>query len=181
MSRLARRIFCLAAAVTNFACPVAAQSLKWDALGSAGGRVGAGTIALGLTAGQAATGRSLGASFIETVGFWHPFPPGAVAVEPPFSGPITTLRIDAIVPNPSAGATAIHFAVPAGAAPFTIEIIDLSGRVIRVLHSGRREAGHQSLAWDGRSEEGSPSPSGIYFCRLKAAGARSVRRLAVIR
>ena len=48
----------------------------------------------------------------------------------------------------------------------TLNIYNLSGRLVRTLVMGEGKAGRFSVTWDGRDEEGMESPSGIYFYRL---------------
>jgi FlgD Ig-like domain len=167
----------------SFACPAGAQTLGWDALGTTGGRSSSATMGLGFTSGQAVTGTSLQTSLIETVGFWHPLVPGTVSVGPETLEQITPFRISDIVPNPSSTAATIHFTVPLDLAAFgvSIEVVDLSGRIVRTLFAERHGPGVHTIRWDGRSGDGLPASSGIYFCRLEAGGHRSVRRLALVR
>ena len=73
------------------------------------------------------------------------------------------------MPNPSAGAQAFTFTLPAGG-PAHMTIRDARGRLVRTL-SESLAAGPQRLAWDGRAASGVPAPPGLYFARLDAAGA----------
>ena len=49
-----------------------------------------------------------------------------------------------------------------------VEIYDVSGRLIRSIHSGILPAGPQQFRWDGKSESGQRAPAGIYFIRVSA-------------
>jgi hypothetical protein len=171
----------ISALLSGLTSRATAQALLWDALSSGGGFSTSVSASLGASTGQPVTGTSAGGSFLETVGFWHPRVPAPVAVEPS-PDRITELRIAAIVPNPTKHEALIRFAVPAGLnQSISIEVIDLSGRLVRALSAGSRPPGFHSLLWDGRAADGSLAPSGMYFCRLQAGGHRSVRRLALIR
>jgi hypothetical protein len=174
------RALAIAALLMCLPAVAAGQSLRWDALGSAGGFSSSPSASLGATTGQPVTGFSAGGSLLETVGFWHPPVPSLVGVDP---SPILIpdLRLVSLAPNPATHAVHLRYAVPAAAGPITVDLIDLSGRVVRTLHAGPREPGLHTVTWDGRAGDGSLAASGIYFCRLQAAGHRSVRRLAVIR
>lgn len=175
------RTLSIAALLTCLPAVTAGQSLRWDAFGSAGGFSGSSSATLGATTGQPVTGFAAAGSFLETVGFWHPPVPSLVGVEP---APvlITDPRLVSVGPNPAASAVTLRYAIPSGTTgPVTIDVIDLAGRVVRVLHASPREPGLHTVSWDGRAADGSVAPPGIYFCRLQAAGHRSVRRLAVIR
>lgn len=183
MARPFQRLTCAVFAIATIGITLSsaeAQTLRWDALGSAGGRASGGPVGLGLTVGQPVTGRAVNATLQETVGFWHPLAPVVTDVGRDGPEPFTAFALVAIVPNPSPRATTIHFTTPV-ASSLIIEIVDLSGRIVRELVSGRLEAGRHRVAWDGRAANGSLSPSGIYFCRLEGAGHQAVRRLAIVR
>jgi hypothetical protein len=80
-------------------------------------------------------------------------------------------------PNPFRPATTIQYGM-ARPGSAEIKIFDVSGRVVRSLFSGISAAGYHTVVWDGRDDRGASVPSGIYFCRLHAAGAPSdVRKL----
>jgi hypothetical protein len=72
-------------------------------------------------------------------------------------------------PNPFNPLTRITLRLPA-AGDLTVAVYDLSGRLVRTLCSGRREAGAQSLVWDGHDNGGRASPSGVYLLRALGAG-----------
>ena len=61
-----------------------------------------------------------------------------------------------------------------GEAEVHVEIYDLTGRKVRTVFRGRQKSGvyehpggiYRHRVWDGRSEEGSPVPPGIYLYRV---------------
>jgi hypothetical protein len=83
---------------------------------------------------------------------------------PGFSG----LRLRA-APNPFNPITTIRW-LQTAPGDVEVAIFDLRGRHLRTLTSGRREAGEQSLLWNGRDGEGRPLPSGLYLVRARGAG-----------
>jgi flagellar hook assembly protein FlgD len=62
-----------------------------------------------------------------------------------------------------------------------VEVLDLSGRRVRTLHSGAAPAGPMALAWDGTGERGRAAPSGLYFIRAISGGASAQVRFALVR
>lgn len=84
------------------------------------------------------------------------------------------------VPNPLRTATTIAFGLAERGA-VSLRIYDVTGKVVRSLVDGERPAGHYREAWDGRADDGSRVPSGVYFCRLVAAGFAEGRKLVVVR
>ncbi|MGH7726292.1 MAG: DUF7453 family protein [Candidatus Eiseniibacteriota bacterium] len=77
-------------------------------------------------------------------------------------------------PNPFARATRFDFALARpGHARMTV--FDASGRVVRRLLDEARDAGPQSIAWDGRDDAGQDLASGRYWVQIEAgAEARSI-------
>ena len=83
-------------------------------------------------------------------------------------------------PNPSRDALRIAFGVPGGSKA-SIRIYDPAGRLVRTLFSGTPEAGERSVTWDGRSDDGVPVASGVYFVRLEACDRVMTRKVAFVR
>ena len=54
-----------------------------------------------------------------------------------------------------------------GAVPIALELYDLSGRRIGVVHRGTAESGRFALAWDGVLANGAGTAPGLYLLRLK--------------
>lgn len=49
-----------------------------------------------------------------------------------------------------------------------VRIIDARGRIVATLDAGRRDAGMQIVAWDGRASDGTVQPPGAYRVRVDA-------------
>jgi len=86
-------------------------------------------------------------------------------------------------PNPFAagvGTTALMFELPR---PGVVQlgIFDASGRRVRVLLDGRREAGAHRLDWNGLDDGGRPVGAGVYFSVLETDGQRISRTLTLVR
>ncbi len=54
-----------------------------------------------------------------------------------------------------------------GAAEVSVEISDLSGRVVRQVYEGQDLVGNYAREWDGRNDAGEAVPPGIYLYRIK--------------
>jgi len=84
------------------------------------------------------------------------------------SGPLQRFQIMAPAPNPfSASASFTYSLATAGQA--SLEIYDVSGRIVRTLTSGEHEAGTHSVEWLGDDHTGTAVPNGIYVGRLTSA------------
>lgn len=104
--------------------------------------------------------------------------PALVAVRD--APPAARVELEGPAPNPAASGARFVFAVPQ-AGDVRLSILDLQGRQLRELASGRVEPGRYVRRWDLADGEGRPAPPGIYFARLEEPGATLTRRFAVIR
>ena len=62
-----------------------------------------------------------------------------------------------------------------------VEIFDVNGRRVGVLHDGPLPAGRAELLWRGSDALGRRLPSGVYLARLSADGASARRKLLLLR
>jgi hypothetical protein len=83
-------------------------------------------------------------------------------------------------PNPAEVHTTLQFTLPR-AGMVRLGVYDASGRLVRELAGGTREAGQYAEAWDVRDASGRAVRPGIYFARLETDGATQMRRVAVTR
>lgn len=90
------------------------------------------------------------------------------------------IRLLPVGPNPSGGDVDVRFALPRSC-PARLEIFDVTGRLVRTLADGVREAGQHAIRWNGVDENGRRVPSGVYFARLSAGGRTMDRRLVLLR
>ena len=102
----------------------------------------------------------------------------SVAVhEPVNAGDIMHVTLQA-APSPIRDRAQLLFVLPqAGQA--LVEVLDVEGRVVRVLARGEFARGAHTLGWDGRDQAGRKVASGIYVYRLVTAGG-AVNRKAVV-
>ncbi|MBN2564611.1 MAG: nuclear transport factor 2 family protein [Candidatus Eisenbacteria bacterium] len=96
-----------------------------------------------------------------------PLPDGGAMSEESISAP-SAFGLRQNVPNPFNPTTTIAFEVPDGGARVSLEVYDVSGRLVRTLVDGHEPAGTRTVTWDGRDDEGQPVASGIYFSRMTA-------------
>ncbi len=84
--------------------------------------------------------------------------------------PVTELRLGPGRPNPFAEAgISCEISLPA-AGPIRLDVLDVRGRLVRVIEEGERAAGVHRLLWDGEDGRGESVASGVYFLRLRADG-----------
>ncbi len=91
---------------------------------------------------------------------------GCLDFTPTASDPAPAARAALNVhPNPFNPSTAIAVDLPR-AGEVTVAVHDMSGRRIRTLAEGWRDAGSLDLSWDGRDEAGRGMGSGVYLVRV---------------
>jgi flagellar hook assembly protein FlgD len=78
-------------------------------------------------------------------------------------------------PNPFNPATVIGYRIPE-ARDVTLQVVDILGRRVATLVSGRQEAGYHTARFDGTG-----MGSGVYFYRLEAGNDTAIRRMLLVR
>ncbi len=89
-------------------------------------------------------------------------------------------RLYSCYPNPFNPTTTIRYDLP-NDGHVKLLVYDLQGRLMRTLVSEQREAGYQSVIWDGRDDNGSMLPSGMYFYQLSAGSFSQVKKMALVK
>ena len=83
-----------------------------------------------------------------------------------------------LFPNPTSGEVTIGFEVH-GDGEVSVEVLDLRGALVRVVHRGKLPSGSQRLRWDGHDAKGQPVASGNYLCRV-VQGPRSATKQVIV-
>jgi 1,4-alpha-glucan branching enzyme len=83
-------------------------------------------------------------------------------------------------PNPFNPTTTIRFSL-ARSGHTTLQIYDVTGRLVRTLVDGVRSQGEQSVRWDGRNHRGESVTSGVYFYRMTSTGFKMTRKMILLR
>jgi hypothetical protein len=96
------------------------------------------------------------------------------------SGWTFVTRLRGCSPNPFARATSVNYEL-ASTGPVTLTVHDVSGRLVRRLECGPRQAGFHAARWDGADSRGHVVPAGVYFVRFAAGGKVSTGRLTLVR
>lgn len=84
-----------------------------------------------------------------------------------------------VSPNPMQGDLRVTFALPVESI-VSLNVYDIRGRWVATLAQGVRRPGRYGAIWTGYTETGAAG-SGIYFVRLRAAGANIVKRVMLVR
>jgi len=89
-------------------------------------------------------------------------------------GMALSVRVEPNPFNPYQGEeTRIYFNLPAAVARISVEVYNLTGRIVRRLASNIPAGSHNpSLKWNGRSDDGSLMPIGRYIIYIEAVDSR---------
>ena len=99
--------------------------------------------------------------------------------EPAYANDITPVALQAS-PSPVRERAQLSFALPqAGQA--LVEVLDIEGRVVKVLARGEFARGEHTLGWDGRDEVGRKVAGGVYIYRLVTAAGAVSRKAVLLR
>ena len=85
------------------------------------------------------------------------------------------------VPNPFNPKTSIAYEVPVDGCHVAIDILDVSGRVVRHLVDEFQAEGRREIVWDGRDNEGRELSSGVYFYKLVTPESESTRKMLLLK
>ena len=71
-----------------------------------------------------------------------------------------------------AGPATIRYALEKDAARVSINVLDQQGQVIRTMEYAGRPSGLNVAEWDGKNQNGTPMPAGVYRYALSATDAQ---------
>jgi hypothetical protein len=83
-------------------------------------------------------------------------------------------------PNPFNPTTTIEYTL-SQTGFVNLSIFDAHGNLVRTLEKGVREAGSQTVIWDGTDESGDVVSSGTYFYRLDVDGKILAKKLLLLK
>ncbi|KPJ60363.1 MAG: hypothetical protein AMJ46_07280 [Latescibacteria bacterium DG_63] len=112
--------------------------------------------------------------------YTHACEPNPVSVE---EGPgIQPARRELVqnYPNPFNPYTSISFSLTEPAR-VVLRVYDIAGRLVRTLVETHREPGTYREHWDGRAENETELPSGVYFYRLEAGDFVATRKMVLLK
>ncbi len=83
-------------------------------------------------------------------------------------------------PNPANPEASIQFSLPQDGR-VVLEIYNLSGQLVKTLHSGYVAAGVYQSVWDGTNESGISMASGVYLYSLQAGRLSETKKLTLLK
>jgi hypothetical protein len=83
-------------------------------------------------------------------------------------------------PNPFNPMCTIRYEIPTPGR-VTLRVFDIVGKPVCTLVDGWREVGVYSEVWDGRGDDDSALPSGVYFYSIKAGDFVAMRKMVLLK
>jgi len=83
-------------------------------------------------------------------------------------------------PNPFNPTTTIGFSLPT-TGEATLEILNILGQRVRIIHSGPMNAGYHEFEWDSRTDAGGNAATGVYFYRLTTDDFSQTRKMMLLK
>ncbi|HEU4366487.1 MAG TPA: FlgD immunoglobulin-like domain containing protein, partial [Candidatus Krumholzibacteria bacterium] len=84
-------------------------------------------------------------------------------------------------PNPFNPTTMIRYDVPTPGAYVELAVYDVAGRLVDVLISRNESAGHKTVRWEGRRDDGAPAASGVYLYRITIGNFAETRKMVLLK
>jgi len=94
--------------------------------------------------------------------------------------PVARNTLSQNYPNPFNPTTTIAFSLKERGAA-SLEIYDVSGRLVRTLAAEELPAGSHVKVWDGRDNAGQASASGVYFYKLAVTGFSQTKKMVLLK
>jgi hypothetical protein len=84
-------------------------------------------------------------------------------------------------PNPANTSTTFSFGLPVATRDIKLHVYDLSGREIKAINIGTRNAGVVNVEWNLTDSAGRQIPAGVYLYRLDTPAFSATKRMVVTR
>jgi hypothetical protein len=83
-------------------------------------------------------------------------------------------------PNPFNPSTTIELNLPR-AGEVSLKVFNVRGELVRTLVDGQMAAGEHSIVWDGRTDSGNETASGVYFYETRANNEVKINKMALVK
>jgi len=83
-------------------------------------------------------------------------------------------------PNPFNPSTTIKMNLPK-TGDVSLKVFNVRGELVRTLVDGQMTAGEHSIIWDGKTDSGNQTASGVYFYETRANGEVKINKMALVK
>ncbi|HKK69716.1 MAG TPA: FlgD immunoglobulin-like domain containing protein [Candidatus Krumholzibacteria bacterium] len=87
----------------------------------------------------------------------------------------------AVHPTPFNPSTQVVFVLPRAGVDATVEVFNVRGERVRVLHDGAAASAELRLDWNGRDDRGSAVASGVYLVKATTLGFADTRKAVLVK
>ena len=85
-----------------------------------------------------------------------------------------------VSPNPFRSSATISFHISESGYT-SIQVFDLSGRIVSTIENSNRSSGQHSCLWSGRNQDGEAVSAGLYLCRIQSGETSETIGLCLLR
>lgn len=101
-------------------------------------------------------------------------------IEARLEGPPPGYSVSQSYPNPFNPGCTIRFEIPRPGG-VSVRVYDVNGTLVRTVADRWMECGTHSETWNGRADDGSALPSGVYLYKIETSDFRDVRKMVMLR
>ncbi|MEO0132458.1 MAG: T9SS type A sorting domain-containing protein [candidate division WOR-3 bacterium] len=133
------------------------------------------------TVAQSAIGKLTSQSYLSSIGFWYPSLISALTDDKHQNNSTTQLlptKLYPAYPNPMTNQTTIKYSL-AFPQQVTLEIYDVSGRLISTLVNAYQAQGIYTINWHKTTSQRQKLSSGLYFYTLRTENYRETKKLII--
>jgi len=87
----------------------------------------------------------------------------------------------AVHPTPFNPSPQVVFVLPRAGVDATVEVFNVRGERVRVLHDGAAASAELRLDWNGRDDRGSAVASGVYLVKATTLGFADTRKAVLVK
>lgn len=95
--------------------------------------------------------------------------------------PVTPVKVVNGIFEPRSGGKSFVTSKTPSAGHVSVKVYDNSGRLVRTLFEGGRDAGDYTDEWNGNNSDGTTVASGVYLIRIEGPGVKTTKRVLVVK
>ncbi len=161
---------------------IAQYRCDWNVFSNGGGVISSSNYQSQVTVVQSAIGKIASSDMLGFIGFWLPVTPTAILepkTEEVFNPNQLITKLYNAKPNPFRNLTTICYSL-SNETKVSLNIYDVSGRLVKTLVKGKQEPGFYSVNWNSKNNRDQSISEGVYFYQLQTPTYIATKKLIVI-
>ncbi len=114
----------------------------------------------------------------DSIFYFNDAPPAGIATKAKTS--IKAMNLSQNMPNPVRGNTTINYSV-AKSGHVTLNVYDMSGKLVKTLINGNVNAGTHSVVWNRTDNSNNKVAGGVYFYKMNANNGTLTKKMIVVK